>query len=196
MEWFIVIGIACGVIVFFNVRAARAKRRVQAERAQLYNASIHHERQTLLSAPDRTALVPLDPVHHGYRPVAKENLIAVQERASRYELKSSGRYHTAGASLSIPIVKGVRYRVGSGRVMTEKSWQETARGRLLVTDKAVVFESPQKNERITWSQISAVELMLDGYKIAKRTGPPKWFVVDAPDPKFAVVLELMLSRAE
>ena len=194
MEWLIVIGIALGAIIFFNARSARKKQRAQAERVQLYNASIHQERQALLSCPDRMALTPLDPAIHGYRPVAKENLIAVQDRAVRYELKSSG-YHTSGVSLSIPIVKGVRYRVGSGRVTSEKSWQETARGRLLVTDKAVVFESPQKNERMTWAQISAVELMLDGYKIAKRTGSPKCFVVDSPDPKFAVVLELMLSRA-
>lgn len=195
MEWLLILGIALAVVVVFNVRSRRKRQRLQAARAQFYNASIQQERQALLSLPDHTVLTPLDPAAHGYRPVAKENLIAVQDRASRYELKSSGRYQTTGASISIPIVKGVRYRVGSSRVTAEKSWQETARGRLLVTDKAVVFESPQRNERMTWGQIAAVELTLDGYKIARRKGAPKCFVVDSPDPKFAVVLELMLSRA-
>jgi hypothetical protein len=194
MEWLIVILLVVGVVVLLNVRAERKKSRVQAERARLYNDSINHHRQALVALPSSHSMPPLNPVLHGYRPVAKENLIAVQDGASRYELKNSGRYRTAYSSISIPIVKGIRYRVGSGRVSVEKAWQETARGRLLVTDKAIVFESPQKNERMTWGQIASIELMLDGYRIAKRSGAPRSFVVDVPDPKFAALLERMLSQ--
>jgi hypothetical protein len=196
MEWIVIGGIVFVVLLVIGVRREKKKQREATERAERYNASINYERQALLSAPDRMSLKPLDPVNYGYRPVAKENLIAVQNNASRYELKSSGNYRTSGTSISIPIAKGIRYRVGSGRIRSEKTWQITATGRLVITDKAVVFESPQKNERITWGQIADVELMLDGYQIAKRSGPPRTFVVETPDPKFAAVLELMLMRAE
>ncbi|WP_322892445.1 MULTISPECIES: hypothetical protein [unclassified Yoonia] len=92
--------------------------------------------------------------------------------------------------------KTAQHRVGSGSIRTEKSWQATARGRLLVTDKAVVFEGGERNERITWTQVANVELLIDGFTIAKRSGPPRTYQVNNPDPKFAAVLELMLSRTE
>jgi hypothetical protein len=112
------------------------------------------------------------------------------------EMKSSGRYRTGGASVSIPIMKGVRYRVGSGSIRTEKTLQATDHGRLLVTDKAIVFEGGGRNERITWVQVADVELMLDGFRIAKRSGPPRLYRVGAPDPKFAAVVEVMLARTD
>ncbi|MDW9479006.1 hypothetical protein GOB57_10000 [Sinorhizobium meliloti] len=194
MEWIVFGGIVLVVLVVIGVSVEQKKQQETRERSERYNAMISNERQALLSGPDRMTLTPLDPFDHGYRPVANENLIAVQENASLMELKSSGSYRAAGTTISIPIVKGVRYRVGSGRITSEKSWQVTATGRLLVTDKAVVFESPQKNERMTWGQIADAELMLDGFRIAKRTGSPRTFVVDSPDPRFAAVLELMLMR--
>lgn len=196
MEWIAIGGVILVLLVVVGVWSEKKKQREAADRAERYNASINHERQALLTTPDSMSLKPLDSLDYGYRPVAKENLIAVQDNASRYELKSSGTYRTSGTSVSIPIAKGIRYRVGSGRIRSEKTWQTTATGRLLITDKAVVFESPQKNERITWGQIADVELMVDGYQIAKRSGPPRTFVVDSPDPKFAAVLELMLRRVE
>ncbi|MCV9965112.1 hypothetical protein OIU34_24835 [Pararhizobium sp. BT-229] len=195
MEWIVIGGILVFVMVV-GVQAELKKQKEQKEKAEQYNSLINFERQALLSAPDRMTLQPLDPGDYRYRPVGKENLIAIQENASAFELKSSGNYRTSGASISIPIVKGVRYRVGAGRIASEKSWQVTATGRLLITDKAVVFESPEKNDRITWGQIADVELMVDGFRIAKRTGSPKTFVVNSPDPKFAAVLELMLMRVD
>lgn len=195
MEWFLILGgIALVVAVCVNVN--KKKQQELLERTERYNSLINSERQALLSAPDRMSLQPLDPADYDYRPVARESLIAVQENASFMELKSSGYYRTSGTSLSIPIMKGVRYRIGAGRIASEKSWQVTATGRLLVTDKAIAFESPQKNERITWGQIADVELLLDGYRIAKRTGSPKTFVVESPDPRFAAIVELMLMRVE
>nr|WP_250807827.1 hypothetical protein [Neorhizobium tomejilense] len=195
MEWVLIIA---GVVAFVAVCVNLSKKRQQQllERTQDYNTQIERERHALLSAPDRMSLQPLDPADYDYRPVAKESLIAVQENASFMELKSSGVYRSAGTSVSIPIMRGVRYRVGTGRVASEKSWQVTATGRLLVTDKAIAFESPQKNERITWGQIADVELLLDGYRIAKRSGRPKTFVVHSPDPRFAAIVELMLMRVE
>lgn len=86
----------------------------------------------------------------------------MHDNLKRVELKSTGRYLTEGASISIPIVKGIRYRIGSGSIIPEKSFQVTAAGRLLLTDKALIFESAQKNERIAWGQIANVTRAMDG----------------------------------
>lgn len=194
MEWVILIGIAFVVLVVFSVKAENKKAAVKLEQSNAYSAEIDAAKQGLLTSSETASLPVLNAADYSYRPVAKENLLAVQDGATRMEMKSTGRYKTGGTSVSIPIVKGVRYRVGSGSIRTEKSWQATARGRLLVTDKAIVFEGGEKNERITWTQVANVELLLDGFTIAKRSGPPRTYQVGTPDAKFAAVVELMLAR--
>jgi len=196
MEWVIIVGVVFVVLVVFAVKAENKKNAVKLEQSNAYSSEVESAKQTLLTSSNSASLPVLKASDVGYRPVAKENLLAVQDGATRMEMKSTGRYKTGGTSVSIPIMKGVRYRVGSGSIRTEKSWQATARGRLLVTDKAVVFEGGDRNERITWTQIANVELLLDGFTIAKRSGPPRTYLVNSPDPKFAAVLELMLSRTE
>jgi len=196
MEWVIIIGVMFVVLVVFAAKAENKKNAVKLEQSSAYTTEVESAKQTLLTSSNSALLPVLKASDVGYRPVAKENLLAVQDGATRMEMKSTGRYKTGGTSVSIPIMRGVRYRVGSGSIRTEKSWQATARGRLLVTDKAVVFEGGDRNERITWTQIANVELLLDGFTIAKRSGPPRTYQVNSPDPKFAAVLELMLSRTE
>lgn len=158
-----------------------------------YSTKVDTARQDFLTSSTTASLLVLNASDHGYRLVGKEKLLAVQNDAVRMEMKSTG-YSTAGMSISIPIVKGVRFRVGGGNIQTKKSWQETAHGRLLVTDKAIVFESSLKNERITWTQVADIELLTDGYSIAKRNGPPRNYKVASPNPEFAAIVDLMLSR--
>ncbi len=43
-------------------------------------------------------------------------------------------------------------------------------GRLLITNKAIIFEGLQRNERIARTSISSVELRRDGLLIKRRTG--------------------------
>lgn len=156
MEWVFIIGAVFIVLVIFSVKAENKKSKIKEEQGNAYSAEIEAARQSLLTSSETASMPVLKAADYGYRPVAKENLLAVQDGATRMEMKSTGRYKTGGTSVSIPIVKGVRYRVGSGSIRTEKSWQATARGRLLVTDKAVVFEGGEKNERITWTQVADV----------------------------------------
>lgn len=182
------------VLLTFGVLAKDYKKKIKEEQGKAYSAEIEAAKQSLLRISEAASIPVLKAADYGYRPVAKENLLAVQDGATRMEMKSTGRYKTGGTSVSIPIVEGVRYRVSSGTIRTEKSWQATARGRLLVTDKAVVFEGGEKNERITWTQVADIELLIDGFTISKRSGPPRIYQVDSPDPKFAAVVELMLSR--
>ena len=194
MEWVLIIVVVFVVLIIFAVKAENKKNALKLERTNAYSAEIETFKQSLLTSSSTASLPVLSTADHGYRAVANENLLAVQDGATRMEMKSTGRYKSGGTSVSIPIMKGVRYRVGSGSIRTEKSWQATARGRLLVTDKAIVFEGGEKNERITWTQVANVELLLDGFTIAKRSGPPRTYQVPSPNPKFAALVELMLAR--
>jgi hypothetical protein len=167
MEWVFIIGAGFVVMVVFSFKAEKKKNALQLERTNAYSTEIETFKQGLLTSTSTASLPVLQAADHGYRPVANENLLAVQDGATRMEMRSTGRYKTGGASVSIPIMKGVRYRV---------------------------FEGGAKNERITWTQVANVELLLDGFTIAKRSGPPRTYQVDSPDPKFAAVVELMLAR--
>ncbi|WP_109312472.1 hypothetical protein [Ruegeria sp. AU67] len=183
-------------------RGLRGTHVADAPKVATYQDKIDAARQELITVPSddlkegtMAASMPvLDPTHYGYRPVAKESLVAVQDDVTKMEFKSTGNFGAVGGSVSIPIAKGVRFRVGGGNVKRHKEWQGTSHGRLLLTDKAFVFEGDQKNERITWGQVADIEFLTDGFQVAKRTGPPRTFAVSNPDPKFAAVLDLMLDR--
>lgn len=170
-------------------------RQPTGENQDRYLDQVNYEISNMTGEDNTVSFPVLDPSEYGYRSVGNESLIAIQQNVQKIEHKSTGRYKTSGASFSIPIVKGVRYRIGSGSIQAQKSWQVVAEGRLILTDKAVVFESPQKNERITWTQIADVELLQDGYKISKRNGPPRVFTTDLPNPQFAAALGLLRHRA-
>lgn len=185
--------IAVGVVVCI-VLYYRAKDEAATARSASYGVAINQHKQRLLGDENKLNIPTLDPFSHRYRCVAGESLLSIQRDVSKVEYKGTGRYSSRGASVSIPLGGGFRYRVGGASIQSGKAWQMTATGRLLVTDKAFVFESPQKNERITWGQVASVELMLDGFKVMKRSGPPRLFRVDNPDPGFAAIVELLLSR--
>ena len=113
---------------------------------------------------------------------------------SRREWKSTGSYSYGGASVSVPIAKGMRVRVGGGSVAREKAFQVTDRGRLLVTDKAVAFEGRERNERWTWGQVADIEIYKNGYAIHRRRGKPVTFTWSHAKPKVCAVIDLMLRR--
>lgn len=193
MESFIILVIvALVVLAIIWTRYKNTQQKEEERRA--YSLAITEAKQALVTGDGLASLPVLSASEHSYRPVSKEDLFAVQNGVTRLEVKSTGRYRAGGHSVSIPIMKGVRYRVSSGSIQTEKTWQATARGRFLATDKAIAFEGSDKNERITWTQVANIELLSDGFVIAKRTGPARTYQVDSPDAKFAAVVELMLAR--
>ncbi|MET3560661.1 cbb3-type cytochrome oxidase subunit 3 [Bartonella japonica] len=63
-------------------------------------------------------------------------------------------------------------------------------GRLLVTNQAIVFESPEKNERTTWTRIASVAITYQGCQISRRTGVP-WNYEFTATPGFAAVVRAL-----
>ncbi|WP_375657518.1 MULTISPECIES: hypothetical protein [unclassified Bartonella] len=70
-----------------------------------------------------------------------------------------------------------------------------ARGRLLVTDQAIVFESPEKNERTTWKQIKLVKITYEGCQVYRRSGVP-WNYEFAATPRFVAVVRTLEKSNE
>lgn len=139
------------LLIVLIVRTSKKKREPTVQElgeAEYYLDAVDAARHSMVVRKNRVSLPVLEASSLGYRPVGKEVVVNVQYDAVRIENKSTGRYGTSGASVSIPVVEGVRFRVGAGSIRGEKSWQATDTGRLILTDKAIVFEGSAKNERI------------------------------------------------
>ncbi|EJF74149.1 hypothetical protein MCO_01940 [Bartonella sp. DB5-6] len=65
-------------------------------------------------------------------------------------------------------------------------------GRLLVTNQAIVFESPEDNERTTWARIASVTITYQRCHISHRTGAPWNYRFSAiPNPRFTAVIRAL-----
>ncbi|WP_039761498.1 ABC transporter ATP-binding protein [Bartonella queenslandensis] len=75
------------------------------------------------------------------------------------------------------------------RVAFNINKKTTLFGRLLVTDQAIVFESPERNERTTWTRIASVTITYQGCQISRRTGVPWNYQFTAfSSPRFTAVI--------
>src|SRR5688572_5483310 len=102
---------------------------------------------------DRVSLAVIDATQAGVRLGRGEALVAVVPDVKLLELRSDGRVAGRGVSVSIPIVKGVRYRAFSGRYARSKSWQVVDTGRLLISSKNLIFDGRQANKRLPLSEV-------------------------------------------
>ncbi|ENN91825.1 hypothetical protein [Bartonella schoenbuchensis] len=65
-------------------------------------------------------------------------------------------------------------------------------GRLLVTNQAIIFESPEKNERITWTKIASANVTYQGCQINRRSGIA-WDYEFNANPRFAAVVRTLVK---
>lgn len=86
--------------------------------------------------------------------------------------KHTKRVAYSGFVVSVPIVKHVRYRVGTIAPTFQSSevLAEIDVGRLYVTNKRVFFDGRAKNTTLRFSAIAAVQLFNGGITIEKQTG--------------------------
>jgi hypothetical protein len=111
--------------------------------------------------------------------------------ATWYEFRSSTRrvnYH--GLTASIPIAKGIRYRLGSIAPSVERSSELVAidHGPLYVTDKRIYFDGQQKNTTLAWKAITEVQLFQGGIILEKNTGKsPHLMIRDGAEAAAAII---------
>jgi len=94
--------------------------------------------------------------------------------------KNDGRVSYGGLTGSIRVAKGVRFRVGSGRIAMGKSWVFDNPGTLHVTTDRIIFDGATKNvnsklDKIIKMGIDPNEMILT---VDRETGGDWWFRVD------------------
>jgi hypothetical protein len=96
----------------------------------------------------------------------------------------------AGLTLSLPIVSGVRFRVGQFGVnrQTLKYTHRLGIGEVTVTSERLIFQSPER--AITAKLTSIIDIIAynDGVTIQRTQGKPLTIVLDVADEDFALVL--------
>jgi hypothetical protein len=130
---------------------------------------------SLIGAQGRATLKVLNPVPHNYRLTAGESLLAAME-VSLIETVATGRNES------------FRSYDNTGYYSAEKADQVTAVGKLLITTRALVFQSGTCNHRWQWSKISNVEILPYAFKVHMRSGSPKLFGFTEHDLEFAKVM--------
>jgi hypothetical protein len=111
--------------------------------------------------------------------------------ASAYEERTrSVRTGYSGISTRIKIVKGVYYNAGSYKAGSTKEAYSfpLGSGHLVVTDKRVIFSSPQKNMAFALDSIVDWTLYADGIEIRRATGKPIVYVFGTGNGLFLEVI--------
>ena len=123
-------------------------------------------------------------------------VFAIKSEAIEQRTRTSS-YRYGGSSLSVPIVKGLRLRVGQGRVHreTEEYKHSFGRGMFCATNKRLIWNGPNKNISIKLRKIIDFEPYTDGVRIVKDTGKPLLIVFSEERRNFAPLLSRLLSEA-
>ncbi len=119
-------------------------------------------------------LQPIKPV--GVVPQSGETFF-IEVAATYYEEKAIRQYVSGSSSLSIPVMRGVRMRVGGtrGHSVTEAVLQEDDRGTVAIGDQRVVFTGQRRNLSVPLSSIATVQAFQDGFSFAAANKPATQF---------------------
>lgn len=96
----------------------------------------------------------------------------------------------AGLTLSLPIIAGVRFRVGQFGVNRQSLpyQHRLGGGDLTVTSERLIFRSPERAITAKLTGIIDITAYNDGVTIQRTQGKPITFVISEPDEDFALVL--------
>lgn len=132
-------------------------------------------------AVDFLLMAPLDELSAHYstpehRLTRGERYVFSAPACMRVWVKTTTRVGYSGASLRIPIVAGLSYRVGSYRphFATTTNLSPPSPGTIVITNKRVLFnprDPSQKNWSKTWSSLSNWDIFDNGVSISPTSGP-------------------------
>lgn len=96
----------------------------------------------------------------------------------------------AGLTLSLPIIEGVRFRVGQFGVnrQTLKYSHRLGTGDVTVTSDRLIFRSPERAITARLTSIIDIIAYNDGVTVQRTQGKPLTFVLEVADEDFALVL--------
>jgi hypothetical protein len=93
------------------------------------------------------------------------------------ERSRSSSVSYAGPTVSIPIIKGVRFRMGRMAFMPQvtKYMHSFGEGRIVVTNLRIIFASNDKALTAKFKNVLEVQTFTDGLRVTKTTGKPQIF---------------------
>ncbi len=122
------------------------------------------------------------------------------ERFSTEMQANTPRFQALSLRDAMPVLDPVmlNYRPVSGEVIHAvrtgvKDNRNGAEGRLLVTNKAIVFETPSRTDRFPLPSNTDIQIALDGFSIRKRTGPVRPFLTGT-NPEFLAAVNVISWR--
>lgn len=104
-----------------------------------------------------------------------------------------------GLFMSVPIVKGVRYRVGAmqGARVTSDQYVKLDTGMAHLTNQRLIFSGPMKSKTIRVRDILSLRPYADGIGVELPTGKSPVFTIVADDlEEITVIFAEVLARAE
>ena len=107
-----------------------------------------------------------------------------------YELRThTRRVSYRGPTVSIPITKHVRYRIGSftPSVSTSTDITRLDGGTLFITNKRFFFEGAQKNATINFNAVARISLVPGGFEIEKQTGRSPYLRIASDAERVAAI---------
>jgi len=118
--------------------------------------------------------------------------------AAWHEMRTrTERVTYSGTSVSIPIVKGVRYRVGSYKPqrVTREELTQIDVGEFYLTNKRIVFDGAQRNTTIRYSSLLGVTPYADGIKLEKSSGRSPYLLFTGDVEVVTVILSAAMAQA-
>lgn len=115
-------------------------------------------------------LHPIQPV--GVVPHSGETFF-IEVAATYYEEKAVRQYVSGSSSISLPVMRGVRMRVGGtkGHSVTKAVLQEDDRGTVAIGDQRIVFSGQRRSISFPLSSIATVQAFQDGFLYAAANMP-------------------------
>ena len=143
-------------------------------------------------------------VEHGELPsvdapiaLQKGEVCHFQSRAVWHELRTRVQrigYH--GPVVSIPIIRGLRYRIGSvaPTVIRSEALTPIDDGDLYLTNKRVIFNGTRRNSTIRLSNLISFQVFSDGLALEKGTGRSPHFALAGDAELAATILSTLLAQ--
>jgi hypothetical protein len=97
-------------------------------------------------------------------------------------------YTFAGPSISIPIIKGVRYRIASYDFARREAITPLSSGILYITSKRLLFAGESRNTSINLSRIVNLQIYKGALEVQKNTGKPDLFSMEAAQASYITTM--------
>lgn len=151
------------------------------------------EIEAALSRARRTwalASEPLPAIQTDLGLIAGETAYARVDVSAFEEREKTVGVTYGGLTVSIPIVRGLRYRAGQYGLdrKTIRYQQPLGSGDLTVTSRRLIFRSPERAITCNLTSIIDITAYADGVAIQRTVGKPTTYVQETPDEDFGLIL--------